>query len=81
MPAIVENMLRTEAFFDCELAGVLHNVRGMVVFSGYGCELYRELYGDWTRYDRSTFTDSARARVEKTATVERREDDATNDHI
>ena len=47
-----------------ELANVLHNTRGMVVLSGYDCELYRELYGDWARYDRSTFADGASARVE-----------------
>jgi len=29
------------------LAEVLHQVKGMVVISGYPCELYEELYGDW----------------------------------
>lgn len=33
-----------------ELAGILRSVAGLVVLSGYPCELYdRELYPDWTR--------------------------------
>jgi DNA adenine methylase len=47
-----------------ELAAVLHNCTGMVVLSGYNCELYQYLYGDWTRYDRSSFADGARKRTE-----------------
>lgn len=47
-----------------ELADVLHDCAGMVVLSGYDCELYRDLYGDWTRFDRSTFADGAKARTE-----------------
>ena len=34
------------------LAGVLHELEGMVVLSGYPCSLYdEELYGDWTRVE------------------------------
>jgi len=29
------------------LASLLHDVRGMVLISGYDCELYRELYRGW----------------------------------
>lgn len=47
-----------------ELASVLHNCAGMVVLSGYDCELYRDLYNDWVRFDRSAFADGARERTE-----------------
>lgn len=47
-----------------ELADALHNCAGMVVLSGYDCGLYQELYGDWTRFDHSTFADGARERTE-----------------
>lgn len=30
-----------------ELARILHQVQGMVILSGYPCELYEELYGSW----------------------------------
>lgn len=47
------------------LAGVLHSVRGMVVLSGYACELYdAELYRDWERHERRHLADGARARTE-----------------
>lgn len=35
-----------------ELAAVLRECCGMVVLSGYDCDLYRELYADWLRLDR-----------------------------
>lgn len=47
-----------------ELAGVLHQVKGMVLISGYRCELYDELYQDWQRVDRDTYADGRRKRVE-----------------
>lgn len=47
-----------------ELAQVLRSVRGMVVLSGYNCELYEELYGDWVRRDKRAYADGAQARVE-----------------
>jgi DNA adenine methylase len=48
-----------------ELAAVLHEVKGAVVLSGYGCELYdRELYADWRRVERKTHADRAGDRVE-----------------
>lgn len=33
------------------LAGALHGQSGVVVLSGYRCELYDRLYADWTRID------------------------------
>lgn len=46
------------------LAGVLGSLRGMVLLSGYRCELYDELYAGWVRRDRDTLADGARKRVE-----------------
>lgn len=47
------------------LAEVLHGVQGMVVLSGYACDLYDvELYPDWTRYERPHLADGARPRTE-----------------
>lgn len=47
-----------------ELGEVLHNVDGAVVLSGYRCELYDELYGDWQRDDCHSYADGAAKRIE-----------------
>ena len=48
-----------------ELAAVLHSVQGMVVLSGYACDLYyRELYASWEHIECGTHADGARDRVE-----------------
>jgi DNA adenine methylase len=48
-----------------ELAGVLRQIEGMVILSGYACELYdAELYPDWRRIDRKTHADGAKDRLE-----------------
>ena len=47
-----------------DLAKQLHQVKGMVVLSGYLCPLYSDLYGDWTVRKKSTYADGARPRVE-----------------
>lgn len=48
-----------------ELSSVLHGVRGMVIVSGYACELYdRELYADWQRVECNTHADGGRDRIE-----------------
>jgi len=48
-----------------DLATCLHDVDGMVVLSGYPCELYdRSLYPDWLRHERSHMADGARPRTE-----------------
>lgn len=48
-----------------ELAGVLQAVKGMVVISGYACDLYDdELYPDWYRETRKTHADGAQERIE-----------------
>lgn len=47
-----------------QLATVLKNASGMVVLSGYQCDLYDELYGEWMRIDREAHADGARNRTE-----------------
>jgi len=47
-----------------ELAGVLRSCVGMVVLSGYSCELYDEIYADWHRVERKAHADGARERTE-----------------
>ncbi len=47
-----------------ELAGVLRQVRGMVVLSGYPCRLYEELYGDWRCDSIAAHADGAKDRTE-----------------
>ena len=37
-----------------ELAELLHSIKGMALVSGYNCDLYEELFGDWTRVDKKT---------------------------
>lgn len=47
-----------------EMARVLHSLSGMIVLSGYDCELCQELFRDWEMRRRETHTDGARDRVE-----------------
>lgn len=47
-----------------ELARVLRELEGMVVLSGYPCDLYDGLYGDWRCVTRTAFADGARERTE-----------------
>ena len=47
-----------------DLAATLRAVKGMVVVSGYRCDLYDVLYSDWASYERATFADNAEARTE-----------------
>ena len=46
------------------LAQRLHAIRGMAIISGYPCELYNRLYGDWECHTTGTYADGARARTE-----------------
>lgn len=47
------------------LAGVLKDLHGMVVLSGYPCDLYdRELFPDWERHQVVALADGARKRME-----------------
>lgn len=47
-----------------ELATVVKGLAGMVVISGYDCDLYRDLYGDWQCVSTDALADGARKRVE-----------------
>lgn len=46
------------------LAEFLHGVKGMVVLSGYPCELYDRLYAGWQRITKAAHADGARDRIE-----------------
>jgi len=46
------------------LAEFLHACQGFVVLSGYDCELYQGLYGDWPSTHKEALADGARPRVE-----------------
>lgn len=47
-----------------ELARTLHELRGMVMLSGYPSGLYGNLYSDWLKVERVAYADGARKRVE-----------------
>lgn len=47
-----------------ELATVVKGLAGMVVVSGYDCDLYRDLYDGWRRVSTEALADGARKRVE-----------------
>lgn len=47
-----------------ELADALHKLEGMVLLSGYQCDLYDDLFKDWQRVDRHALAEGARERVE-----------------
>jgi DNA adenine methylase len=46
------------------LASVIHEVQGMVIISGYECELYQKLFGTWTHYKKEHVIDGGRKRSE-----------------
>ncbi len=48
-----------------ELGAVLRSLKGMIVLSGYPCDLCdQELYPDWTRFERKAHGDGATIRTE-----------------
>lgn len=47
-----------------KLAATLHELAGMVVLSGYECDLYDELFSDWRKVRRHAYADGARDRTE-----------------
>lgn len=72
-PQSTRNMQRGNAAYMFEmtdedhraLGEVLHAVSGMVVISGYACQLYdKELYPTWRRVERVHLADGARPRIE-----------------
>ncbi len=46
------------------LAAGLSQLKGMVIISGYRCDLYDNLYAGWRRIDRAAHADGARDRIE-----------------
>jgi DNA adenine methylase len=49
-----------------ELAAALHAVSGAVVLSGYPCDLYDELFGDWSRSTREVNANGQEGGVRRT---------------
>ena len=47
-----------------EFARTVRSLEGMVVISGYPCDLYDSLFAEWERFDRPAFADGARLRTE-----------------
>lgn len=47
-----------------DLSAVVHDLAGMVVMSGYDCDLYADLYADWKRVETEALADGARKRTE-----------------
>ena len=47
-----------------ELSATLHNVKGMVVLSGYPSALYDQLYADWRKILKSATAQNGKGRVE-----------------
>jgi DNA adenine methylase len=71
-PHITRNMRRGNSAYanemsdgdHRELALVLHELRGMVVMSGYACKLYDDLFNGWQKIEHSTHADGAVDRTE-----------------
>lgn len=68
MSAVVDAVYRHDMRTDVEhrmLAERLHTIEGMVVLSGYPCELYDlDLYADWQRHERKHRADAQLERTE-----------------
>lgn len=47
-----------------EMAQALNDCTGMVIVSGYRCELYDQLFASWQRVDKAAHADSAKDRTE-----------------
>lgn len=47
-----------------QLSATLHSLKGMVVLSGYRCEMYDDLYKDWHLVQKKAHADGAKERVE-----------------
>lgn len=47
-----------------ELLTFLRGLRGMVILSGYPCDLYDEMLSDWRRVERDALADGAKKRTE-----------------
>lgn len=47
-----------------DMAAAAKSAQGMVVISGYDCDLYRELFHEWNMSRKSSMADGARSRIE-----------------
>lgn len=47
-----------------ELRDCLFSLKGMIILSGYRCELYDNLYSEWKCVEKATLADGARKRIE-----------------
>lgn len=47
-----------------QMAICLHGLSGMVILSGYRCDLYSEIFTDWRTLDREALADGAKSRIE-----------------
>lgn len=71
-PHSTRNMARGNAayareFTDAdhiEMAGLVKLLKSFVVISGYNCDLYDELFGDWLKVEKKTLADGGRSRTE-----------------
>lgn len=71
-PPYVHDTRGTDALYRHEMtdqdhvamADVIHSLCGMVVVSGYACDLYDDLFGGWRRVERESLADGARQRTE-----------------
>ena len=52
-----------------QLAWLLHRVSGRVMVSGYRCDLYDRLFGDWRRVEKSTTAAGHRGAVQRTESL------------
>jgi len=48
-----------------DLASCLKTLKGQVILSGYACDMYDDLFGDWKFIDKATHADGAKKRVER----------------
>jgi DNA adenine methylase len=48
----------------CDLARVIHAIAGMVLISGYRCDLYDNLYSGWRRVDKQARTNGGGSAIE-----------------
>lgn len=66
------NLKRGNALYEFEMSDQEHiemsifvkSTKGMVVISGYGCDLYDELFKGWHKVTKSSLADGAKERIE-----------------
>jgi DNA adenine methylase len=56
--------LEVDNQFHIDCAELLKQCKGAVIVSGYNCELYEQLYGNWQRFDKEVLNNSGNKRIE-----------------